>query len=102
MHMLDLITRSLIAMLLISGLLAACDKQVDVRSGDRAMQLTLPGTRAHGARLEARVQECLRWNPPSLCDQRHPGARSDGGPVTDAAAPEAETPADPSEAETRP
>ncbi len=106
MRMLDVFARPLIAVLMIGGLVAACDKQVDVRSGERDMQLTLPGTRAHGERLDARMRECLRWNPPSLCERRHPGAASAGRAATGAPAPETETetgtPADPPGSETRP
>ena len=63
-----------LAMCIASG----CDKTIDPAAGEANIRLTLPGSTAHGARLDQRWEQCVQNNPPSLCDRRFPGGRPFG------------------------
>jgi hypothetical protein len=61
--------------------LTACEKTIEPATGERTTRVTIPGTSAHGVRMEERWRRCLVSNPESLCARRLPGGRPDSGPA---------------------
>jgi hypothetical protein len=62
-------------LVLLLGSLAACETGIDPSTGQTSLRTTLPGTAAHGERLNERWQRCLLINPKSTCTRLHPQAR---------------------------
>jgi hypothetical protein len=65
-------------LLLLTGIVG-CEQTIDPATGNRTTSVTVPGTAAHGERLEERWRQCLQSNPESLCARRLPGRRPPGG-----------------------
>lgn len=70
--------RAAIGLGLLLGSLAACETVIDPGTGQTTLRTTLPGTAAHGERLNERWQRCLLINPKSTCSRLHPQARPTG------------------------
>jgi hypothetical protein len=70
-----------VCLLALIGLVAACEKTMDPATGERTIRVTMPGTAAHGGRMEERWRRCLLFNPESLCARRLPGERPGSGPA---------------------
>lgn len=68
-------------LLALISLAAACEKTMDPSTGERTTRMTIPGTAAHGERMEERWRRCLLFNPESLCARRLPGERPGSGPA---------------------
>jgi hypothetical protein len=69
-----------LSLLALMSLVTACEKTMEPATGERTTRVTIPGTAAHGERIEERWRRCLLFNPESLCARRVPGGRPDGGP----------------------
>lgn len=68
-----------VCLLALISLAQACEKTVDPATGERTIRMTVPGTAAHGERMEERWRRCLLFNPESLCARRLPGERPGSG-----------------------
>lgn len=61
---------------------SGCEKTIDPATGDRTARMTVPGTAAHGERLDERWRRCLSFRSQSTCQRRLPGSRPvDQGPA---------------------
>jgi hypothetical protein len=78
--------------LMVAALVTACEAAVEPTTGERSFQVTIPGTAAHGDRLEDQWERCLRFRSPSVCSRRLPAIVPSARP----APANASAPADPS------
>lgn len=53
--------------------LAACETVIDPATGATRVTVTLPGTTAHGERLDEQWQRCIAFNSESVCRRRLAG-----------------------------
>ena len=56
-------------------LAAGCEMKVDKETGRQTTNITIPGTAAHGFRMEDRWNRCMEFHSASYCQRRHRAAR---------------------------
>jgi hypothetical protein len=71
------------ALVLLIAMLAACETEIDPRTGETQTRLTLPLTEANAAAQQARWENCVAFRSESFCERNVPGGRPLGtsGPV---------------------
>ena len=62
---------SSLAFLFVTG----CETRIDPNTGRQSTVVTVPGTAAHGARMEERWRQCTEYYSPTVCERRHRGSR---------------------------
>lgn len=70
--------RNGICLLLLVGILAACEKSVDPATGQSQTLWTVPFTTANTNRSEAQWQQCIKFRSESHCARNLPGGRPPG------------------------
>jgi hypothetical protein len=73
-------------MLVLAGLASGCEQTVAPAADERVFRVTIPGTAAHGERLEERWRECLRVHSSTVCERRFRAGRPPGASVFDSPA----------------
>ena len=62
---------SCVALLSVAG----CETRIDKDTGRQTTNITIPGTTAHGFRMQDRWNRCMEFYSESYCRRRHRAAR---------------------------
>lgn len=65
-------------LLMLVGLIAACEKAIDPRTGERELRVTLPGTAANETAAQRRWRQCVQFRSESFCARNLAGGRPPG------------------------
>lgn len=65
-------------MLLLAGLLGACETSIDPATGRSQTLWTVPFTTANANRTEAQWRQCIQFRSESYCARNLPGGRPPG------------------------